>query len=193
MTKIKCISCDYQNELLLMYINHYKHTHLSSHKTPSTSTDTDCYRADKIQCHCGHLNHSDFSFCSECGWDLRFNVDLPQNVRDMIQKENEQKKQDKKTKQAQIHQRNETQQINPDLQKKISFMLGQVTASQLLNTNGQAIVIKKVTNTNNSSSTASSKPKPKPKPKSKKKNTNTKQIHIVRKAKRTHVIDTKIL
>jgi len=110
---------------------------------------------EKVECPCGHLNEADFSFCSECGWDLRFKVDLPKEVRDTIKKENEYKKQQQQKKEAEIQRRNKLNQnkIDTQLQKRINLMAygtTNVTASQLLNTGGRAIVIKKNTNKFNS-------------------------------------------
>eukprot|EP01084_Bolivina_argentea_P006905 13041_1 len=88
ITKIQCISCAFEHEVLMIYLNHYRLVHLKrEHKAIEKKEDD---TESIIQCMCGHKNQSDFSFCSECGWDLRFKPIIPPDVQEAMEKQKKQ-------------------------------------------------------------------------------------------------------
>merc|ERR1712129_200386 len=53
--------------VLLLYLKHYKDTHLQNEKCKEMNANT-------IECPCGHQNDQAFKFCIKCGWDLRLKI-----------------------------------------------------------------------------------------------------------------------
>merc|ERR1712228_1034018 len=70
MTKIECIDCCKKYNVLLLYLRHFKIVHLQNNKKKKE------IQAQKlINCPCGFQNEAHFKFCSDCGWDLRLNIE----------------------------------------------------------------------------------------------------------------------